>query len=102
MKKQKSSCININPWIQLKFIKETLMVAIMMDFIIERLGSNQRDTIKRHLYDTKTILCCSKEYLANNKIVTLPEDLQKHRYITNSNRLQQNQVKLENNLIIIN
>jgi DNA-binding transcriptional LysR family regulator len=75
--------------------KGNIDVAIMMDFLIERLESNQRDIIKRHLYDTKTILCCSKEYLANNKI-TLPEDLQKHKYITNSKRFQPKQIKLKN------
>ena len=80
--------------------KRNIDITIMMDFLIERLESNQRDIIKRHLYDTKTVLCCSREYLANNKMIVSPKDLQKHSYITNSNRLQPQQIELENNLII--
>lgn len=80
--------------------KEDVDITITIDTLMENDQRNTDNIIKRYLYDTEIIFCCSKDYLKSKGILTNIKELKDHTYITNSSRLYPKQLTLKDNIII--
>ncbi|MBX9866935.1 MAG: LysR family transcriptional regulator [Burkholderiales bacterium] len=80
--------------------KDGIDIAIAMDYRIEGIEENTNDVVKKFVYDSTVILCCSPQYAATRGIPTTPLELQDHAYITSQDSENPKQIPLKNNIMI--